>query len=182
MKRKLSAILTGLLSIAPSIGFAQDKPLEDRIKVTNPMIETEIRKWGPWVGERIESDYTDGKRTKGLAFYLEDINDDFILSAERDRFATYNPEANSARFPTRVSPSEQKLLEHSVNHELAHYIVREKGLFSDPRYSGPTKEKIFELAAEAMALPENQRALEHAEHVFSASIEYRAAAQRLGGD
>lgn len=178
MNRVLSTVLTGILGITPATGLAQQQTLEDRIKVTSPLIETEIRKWGPWVEGYIESDYTDGQRTKRVSIYLEKSTD-FLMSRMYGAFADYDPEKLDLRLPETIKANDVLFFQNAVHHELTHSLFGKNGLINAQGYSGPSEQELIQSAKDAMALPENQKPLKEEGDWFAVSVDYRVARQRF---
>lgn len=150
----------------------QEKFLAESVEVTNQMIETELRKYGSWVNEFMESDFTDNVRTKETAIAVTDpaaLMRELFNSA--DPYATgalYMPQLNVLALPERVHRKSDP--RKTIHHEIAHAIFDTlqdlmapdplntevgKGVVFRKGYEGPPPEEVLAATEKVMKLPQN---------------------------
>lgn len=77
----------------------QEETEAERIPLDLRLVERELRKWGPWVEELVESDYTDGERTKPVSLYTSDQD---ATPLRVYNFMSYDHEKDAVRVPQTI--------------------------------------------------------------------------------
>src|SRR3989344_1890187 len=141
----------------PGNTYPVNQKTAETVPLDVDLIERELRKWGPWVEELVESDYTDGRRTKYFGIDIFDRKE--VPGLSRNVVMAYDKDNNNLAILEPVYADSYGLFMRAIHHELSHLLCDaegRRGLTFLPEYRGPSCQELSAASIDLLYVPENK--------------------------